>query len=130
MRAGPTRLLAALLLPAVLAACGGGLYLGFGDGFDDFPPEVSLAAGATSVQAGTTIRVVAAAADENGIDEVAFYRVDDAGVLRLGSDGSEPWEWLVEVPDDGRTVLRLFARAADGSGNRADSNDLVLTVTP
>jgi predicted small lipoprotein YifL len=123
-----TRLALALLAP-VLAACGGGLYIGFGD--DDFgPPSVSLAAAQTSVQAGETIRVVAAAADENGIDEVAFYRIDGNSALRLGSDGSAPYEWNLVVPDDGRTTLRLFARATDGWGERADSNELVLTVVP
>ena len=34
------------------------------------------------------------------------------------------------MPDDGRTTLRVFARATDGWGERADSNELVLTVTP
>ena len=122
------RLAPALLAP-VLVACGGGLYIGFGD--DDFgPPSVSLAAAQTSVRAGETIRVVAAAADENGIDEVAFYRIDSNSALRLGSDGSAPYEWDLVVPDDGRTTLRLFARATDGWGERADSDELVLTVTP
>lgn len=122
------RLALALLAP-VLAACGGGLYIGFGD--DDFgPPSVSLAAAQTSVRAGDTVRIVAAAADENGIDEVAFYRIDGNGAVRLGSDGSSPYEWDVAVPADGRSTLRLFARATDGWGERADSNELVLTVTP
>ena len=118
-----------LLLPAALAACGGGLFIGFGD--DDFgPPSVSLDAAQTSVVAGDTVRVVAAAADENGIDEVAFYRVDGGSAVRLGSDADEPYEWFVAVPTDGRTTLRLFARATDGWGNRADSAELVLDVTP
>ncbi|MBX3604477.1 MAG: hypothetical protein KF788_04365 [Piscinibacter sp.] len=117
------------LLPPALAACGGGLYIGFGDG-DYGPPSVSLAAAATTVQAGTTVRVVAAAADENGIDEVAFYRLDGNTAVRLGSDGSAPYEWQVAVPSDGRTTLHLFARATDGVGDRADSDELVLTVVP
>lgn len=120
--------LAAPLL-AGLAACGGGLFIGIGD--DDFgPPSVSLAAAVSTVQAGSTLRVVAAAADENGIDEVAFYRIDGNVAVRLGGDGSSPYEWQVEVPDDGRTTLRLFARATDGFGDRADSDELVLAVTP
>jgi len=113
-----------------LAACGGGIFIGFGGGGDDGPPSVSLAAGQTTVQAGATLRVVAAAADENGIDDVAFYRLDGNDTVRLGSDGSEPYEWQLVVPSDGRSTLQVFARATDGFGNRADSNVLTLTVTP
>lgn len=132
MRALPFVCLRTAVLAAVLplAACGGGFYLEIGDGFDDGPPSVSLAAGAASVQAGQTLNVVAAAADTNGIDEVAFYRLDGNTAVRLGSDGREPYEWAVLVPGDGRTTLRLFARATDGFGNRADSDLVVVTVTP
>lgn len=123
------RALASLLFAAALAGCGGGIYLGWGD--DDFgPPSVSLAAAVSSVPAGGSVLVVAAAADENGIDEVALYRLDDGRAVFLGADGAAPWEWDVAVPDDGRTTLRLFARATDGWGERADSRELVLTVTP
>ncbi len=119
---------ASLLAAAALAGCGGGIYLGWGD--DDFgPPSVSLAAAVASVPAGGTVRVVAAAADENGIDEVALYRIDDGRAVFVASDVSAPYEWDVLVPDDGRTTLRLFARATDGWGERADSRELVLTVT-
>jgi Bacterial Ig domain len=113
-----------------LTACGGGFFVEIGDGFDDGPPSVSLAAGATSVQAGQTLNVVAAAADSNGIDEVAFYRLDGNTAVRLGSDGRAPYEWSVSVPSDGRSTLRLFARATDGFGNRADSDVVFVTVTP
>lgn len=124
-----TRLVLAAPLLAALAACGGGLYISFGD--DNLgPPSVSLAAAQTSVRAGDSVRVVAAAADENGIDEVALYRLDGNAAVRLGSDGSAPYEWQVLVPSDGRTTLRLFARATDGVGDRADSDLLTLTVTP
>ena len=113
-----------------LTACGGGFFVEIGDGFDDGPPSVSLAAGATSVQAGQTLNVVAAAADSNGIDEVAFYRLDGNTAVRLGSDGRAPYEWSVPVPSDGRNTLRLFARATDNFGNRADSDVVFVTVTP
>lgn len=122
------RTLASLLAAVALAGCGGGIYLGWGD--DDFgPPSVNLAAPVTSVPAGGTVRVVAAAADENGIDEVALYRIDGDLAVFVASDVSAPYEWDVLVPDDGRTTLRLFARATDGWGERADSRELVLTVT-
>jgi hypothetical protein len=123
------RLLA--LLPLLLAGCGGGLYIGWGNYGDDSAPSVSIASGQTSVAAGGTLRVVAAASDnDSGVDEVAFYRFDGSAATRLGSDGSPPYEWDVFVPADGRTQVRVFARARDGAGNEADSAVLAVTVTP
>jgi hypothetical protein len=122
--------IAALAAAALLTACGGGLWLGFGGVWDDWPPSVSLAATASSVPAGGTLRVIAAAADESGIDEVAFYRLVDSGWVRLGSDGVEPYEWLVPVPADGRSSVSVFARATDGSGLQADSAIISVPVTP
>lgn len=127
----PGRLVCALMLTAALAGCGGGLFIGVEFGDDDFgPPDVSLAAGQTTVRAGDTLRVVAAAADENGIDSVAFFRLDGNTEVLLGSDGAAPYEWDLVVPADGRSTLRLFARATDGFGSRGDSALLTLAVTP
>ncbi len=119
--------LAATLL---LAGCGGGLYLGWGDCCDSGAPSVSITTAQASVPAGGTLRVVAAASDDSGIDEVAFYRVDGTADTRLGSDGSAPYEWNVVVPTDGRTTLTVFARARDGAGNTGDSALLTVSVTP
>ena len=117
-------------LPLLLAGCGGGLYIGIGGG-DDNPPAVSIATAQTSVAAGGTLHVVAAASDnESGIDEVAFYRLDFNVEVRIGSDGSPPYEWDYVVPDDGRTSMRVFARARDGAGNLADSTVLDVPVVP
>jgi hypothetical protein len=113
-----------------LGACGGGFYLGYEYGFDDTPPSVSLAVASTSVRAGDVLQVSAAAADDYGIDSVAFYRLDGNGAVLLGSDGREPYDWQVTVPSDGRTVLTLFARATDWDGNRADSVAVSVNVLP
>jgi hypothetical protein len=122
--------LIAIAALAALAACGGGLSIGIG-GYDDFsPPSVSLVAEGSSVRAGQALRFSAAAADESGIDSVAFYRLDNNSWVRLGSDGVAPYEWLVLAPNDGRTTLRVFARATDNAGNQADSADVVVDVTP
>lgn len=119
--------LAATLL---LAGCGGGVYIGWGN-WDDGAPSVSITTAQTSVPAGGTLHVVAAASDnDSGIDEVAFYRVDGNTDTRLGSDGAMPYEWNVIVPADGRATLSVFARARDGAGNTADSNLLTVSVTP
>ena len=127
-----TAALAALAAAASLAACGGGIYVGWGDDdFDDFDPVVSVAAAAASVRAGESARFVAAASDENGIDEVAFYRLDagNSAVL-IGRDTSVPYEMLVSAPADGRTSLSVFARATDRSGRQGDSAAVSIPVTP
>ncbi len=120
------------LAAAVLAGCGGGISfgIGIGDGFDDFPPSVSIATPVTSIQAGQMLTLVAAASDESGIDDVAFYRVDGGTFTALGSDGSTPYEWTTVVPTDGRTTLTVFARARDNAGNTADSQAITIAVTP
>ena len=122
---------ATLAATLLLAGCGGGLYIGWGDYDDDGAPSVSITTAQTNVGAGGTLRVVAAASDDDsGIDEVAFYRVDGATDTRLGSDGSAPYEWNVPVPADGRTTVSVFARARDGAGNTANSSLLTIAVTP
>jgi hypothetical protein len=122
--------LASAAAALLLAACGGGVYFGFGDGFDDFPPVVNLAATVVSVQAGQSARFVAAASDENGIDEVAFYRVDATQSVLVARDDTVPYEALVQAPADGRTSLSVFARATDDFGNQTDSQVVTITVTP
>lgn len=127
---------AAVLLAAagVLTGCGGGVSLGFGfgdfDGFDRFAPRVSITTASTVVQAGQSLRLAAAAADENGIDRVIFFRLDGDRWELLGSDGTEPFEWLMVVPADGRTTLSVFAQAVDRTGHTGDSQVLTLTVLP
>lgn len=126
----PRARLAALVATAALAGCGGGVWLGYEVGFDDSPPDVSLAAGASSVAAGSTLRLVAAAADESGIDRVEFFRIDGPAAVGLATLRNPPWEVTVTVPADGRTQLQVFARAVDGEGNSAVSVVLSIAVVP
>lgn len=119
-----------LIGAALLSGCGGGISFGFGTGFDDAAPSVNLVADATSVRAGQTVKLAAAAADESGIDNVAFYRVDGANTTRLGTDGAVPYEWIATAPSDGRSTLDVFARARDNFGNEADSNVVSIAITP
>ena len=114
---------------AAVAGCGGGgLYLEFDD--DDLPPEVSVAAASTSAPAGSSVRLVAAAADESGIGRVSFYRYDGNTAVRLGTDGTAPYEWVLSVPNDGRTSVTVFAEAVDREGNRQDSALLSIAILP
>jgi Bacterial Ig domain len=122
----------ALIAAVALAGCGGGfsLYID-GSDFDEYwPPSVSLAAAQTTVLAGQTVRLVAAASDESGIDSVAFYRLDGGTSVLLGSDGNEPFEWNAVAPADGRDTLVVFARATDNAGNRADSATVSIAISP
>lgn len=118
-----------LLAGLALAGCGGGVYLEFGDD-DDLPPVVELAAASSSAPAGGTVRLVAAAADEYGIDHVSFYRYDGNTAVRLGSDSSPPYDWDLLVPADGRGTVTVFARAVDDWGNAASSNLVSIAITP
>jgi hypothetical protein len=126
------RCFVAPLLSALLAGCGGAISfgIGIGDGFDESPPSVSITTPVTSIQAGQQLTLVGAASDENGIDDVVFYRVDGGTFTALGSDGRAPYEWTTVVPTDGRTSLTVFARARDNAGNTADSQAITITVTP
>lgn len=126
----PAAAVLALLAVVGLSSCGGSLSFGFGTFFDDASPSVSIASAQASVRAGQQVRVVAAAADESGIDSVAFYRVDGNASVFLGFDTTEPYEWQVTAPVDGRTTLELFARATDNAGNHADSAVVSINVTP
>jgi hypothetical protein len=113
-----------------LSGCGGGVFIGFGSGFDDSPPSINLTTAASSVPAGQPVRFIAAASDENGIDHVSFYRIDLNGAVRLGDDPIAPYEWSVIAPTDGRSSLSVFARATDNNGNTADSPAITISVTP
>ncbi len=126
------RILQAAALAAALgvAGCGGGIYLGFGDGFGDDPPAVSLAGPTGAVRAGTAITLLAAASDDHGVDMVQFYRIDSSGPRRIGDDLHAPYELVITVPDDGRTALEVFARAWDFDGNSADSAVLRMAIVP
>jgi len=112
----------------VMAGCGGGVYLEFGD--DDLPPVVDLSASSSSARAGDSVRLAAAAADENGIDHVSFYRYDGNTAVRLGSDDSPPYDWQLLVPADGRSSVTVFARAVDNADNVADSRWVTISITP
>lgn len=127
----PAPLSAALAGAALLTACGGGFYVEWSNGFDDDgPPSVQLVASSSSVQAGGTVRLSAAASDQSGIDEVRFYRLDGLSPVLLGGDGAAPYEWTLTGPTDGRSTVRVYARAIDNEGHGADSNTLALSVTP
>lgn len=115
-------------LAAVLSGCGGSLAIGIGDGWDD-PPTVALTASATEGAPGDVVRLAAAAADDYGVDAVAFYLVESDGRLtRLGSDGTAPFQWDVTLPDTPGISVRYLARAFDGAGQASDGATVSIAV--
>ncbi|WP_418317311.1 Ig-like domain-containing protein [Piscinibacter sakaiensis] len=120
----------AAMLAAALVGCGGGVTIGFGSGdfFDDGPPSVSMVASSGTVAPGQSVLLTAAAADANGIDVVAFYRLDPGVQFPLGTIARPPYQLSITAPADGRSVLRVFARAIDNVGNRADSTVVEIAI--
>jgi hypothetical protein len=122
--------LAALACSAVLAACGGGIFIGIelGDPGDE-DPSVGLTAAVSEAPAGATVRLAAAASDDFGVDAVSFYREDAQGAVLLGTDGLAPYEIDTVIPASAPgTVWRYFARAFDGAGQSSDSAPVDITV--
>jgi hypothetical protein len=114
-------------IPAILAACGGGVWIGFGD--SDDPPHVSLVASPSSASTGQTVRLSAAASDDDFVAYVAFYRLDDSGnAVLLGEDRSEPFEWDAAMPSTGAGSVRFVARAVDSIGQWTDSATVSVSV--
>ena len=79
--------------------------------------------------AGQNVLLIAAASDESGIDSVAFFRLEPGEQRPLGTLARPPYQLSVTAPDDGRGAMRVFARAIDNTGRRADSEVIVITIT-
>lgn len=116
---------------ALLAACGGGVYFSIGDGGER--PQVTLVVAPTSARAGDTVTLAAGAADDIGIDQVAFYRRDNGGDVLLYALGpSSRYEIQTTIPGSAApgSTVRYFARATDVAGLRADSAIVTVQVLP
>ncbi len=113
-----------------LCACGGGLYLGIGGGDNDQPPTVALAASASEGLPGAVVRLVAAATDDFGVDQVTFLQREANGTdTVLATDIAEPYQLDITLPSaPSGTVLRYLARARDDVGQSRDSAVLEIIV--
>ncbi|WP_119155955.1 hypothetical protein [Caldimonas tepidiphila] len=110
------------LLCAALSACGGGVWIGIGDGIDDGGvPSVSLAVSPSVAAPGQFVRLAAAATDTHGIEQVLFYRVDNGAPVLLFADNQYPYEIDTATPQDGRAGVQYFAQAVNHRGRRSDS---------
>lgn len=122
---------AALGAALLVAGCGGGFFIGIGDGFDDGdPPSVSVVAAPTSAAAGQTIRLSAAAADDLGIDRVEFWRVDAAVDVRLFSDFQSPYAFDAAIPAGTSGSVEFYAVAIDVEGHARASTPVTVAIEP
>lgn len=114
---------------ALVAGCGGGVYVSWGSG--GAPPGVALTVQPTTAAVGQTVTLVAAASDDVGIDEVAFYRVDGGNHVLLHAYGPSGGYTLDTVipPQAAGVGARYFVRATDVTGLRSDS-DVVMVAVP
>ena len=132
MRRRLAGLIATVSMAAALTGCGGGVFLGYtyvDDPYFDAPPEVQISPLPEFVQVGGTLVLGASAADEDGIDEVAFYRIDGRFATFLGADRSPPYQAATLIPGD-RALVSYFARATDRAGRQSDSAVVSANVVP
>ncbi len=114
-----------------LAACGGGIFLGYdGRNLDDRPPVASLAVSPGSATPGQTVRLVAAASDDFGVASVAFYRAHAGGATLLGVDDTAPYAFDAQLPTGSAASVEFFARVTDDIGQQTDSASVNVTVLP
>ena len=124
-----------LVLPLVLGGCGGAdVFVAFCSGCDDHrPPDVTMGALPSTVNAGDTLLLTASASSDSGfVEQVDFFRVVQGGPTEfLGSDLSRPYEQETTAPVvSAPTTVEYFARAFDGFGKRRDSARVPVTVVP
>lgn len=116
--------------PLVLAGCYGGVEIGFDySDHDDARPAVSLVASADPVTQAGTLTLNAAASDDRGVVQVAFYRLDAGGTsVLLGTDAIAPYQWPIAVTRNDNGQWYYYARATDTAGQSAESSVLGVTI--
>lgn len=129
-RASRRRVFVSAAFCAVLAGCGGGIYLSWSDtGSNDAPPNVSLASSVSAASVGGTVRLIAAASDDFSVNRVEFYRIEPGGAsTRLGSDGWPPYQWDTALPDSPSGRVSYYAVAIDDIGQTGSSATISVTV--
>jgi hypothetical protein len=103
---------AATLLLATLAGCGGGVYVEA----NGPPPDISLATSSNYAVRGQALQLVAAVSASNGVDSVDFYRIDFGQAVLLGSVYQPPAKWNTAVPVNAGTSVAYYARVCDQAG--------------
>jgi hypothetical protein len=120
------RFVAATLLLAMLAGCGGGVYVET----DGPPPDITLATSTSYAARGQAVQLVAAVNASNGVDHVDFYRIDFGAAVRLGTVYQPPAKWLTSVPINAGSRVDYFATVCDQAGYCTDSRVESVAVVP
>jgi Bacterial Ig domain/Protein of unknown function (DUF1565)/Fibronectin type III domain len=92
-------------------------------GGDTTAPTVSVSSSQTSVTSATSITLSATASDNVGVVKVAFFE----GSSKLGEDGSQPYEFSLNLDSSDNGSHTFVAKALDAAGNEA-SDDVTVTV--
>jgi hypothetical protein len=108
-------------LAAVAAGCGGG--------DSDDPPTITLSAIPTSGLVGATITLSADADDDEGLQEVRFYRVASNSEELLATFTARPYLMQTTIPMGASGSVTYRATAVDDDDQDTDSNAVVITVT-
>lgn len=124
-------LLAAVPFAALLlTACGGGVYLELGDGYDGPPPTISVTASTGIARRGDIIRLSAAISAPNGIERITFYRVDPGVSTLLATLYGPPAQVDTPIPVNAGSSVTYWARICDSAGYCGESSNVTVTVTP
>jgi hypothetical protein len=139
--------LLALTVALSLGGCGGGVAVGldlgyagvyyetgpdpaYGGGYDQ-RPNVSVAVSTPRARTGETVRIVAAASDDYGVDAVTFYSVNAAGEgAAITTLRRPPYSVDISMPATADGVVYFTARAIDTAGQYQDSALVPVTLIP
>lgn len=109
----------ALMLIAVLTACGGG-----GTPADTTKPTVNLTSSSNNVTAAGNITLTATASDNVGVSKVEFFD----GATKLGEDTTSPYTFNVALTAANNGTKSYTAKAFDAAGNNDTSTAVSVTV--
>lgn len=121
-------LAAASLAALLLTACGGGVYLDVGDGYNGPPPTISLTASTGTARRGDLIRLSAAISAPNGISRVTFYRIDPGVSTLLATLSGPPAQVDTPIPVNAGNSVGYWARICDDAGYCAESATVTVGV--
>ena len=121
-------LLAVPFAALLLSACGGGVYLELGDGYDGPPPTISLTTSSGIARRGDLIRLSAAISAPNGIDRVTFYRIDPGVSTLLATLHGPPAQVDTAIPTNAPSSVGYWARICDEAGYCTESATVTVSV--
>lgn len=121
----------ALVVPllAVVAACGGGVYVDATVPVGP-PPDISIATSTDVAFRGDPVRLIGAVTASNGVDYVSFFRIDFGVATPLGTVFRPPLQWDTSIPINAGSTVSYYARACDAIGQCTNSNVISVAVVP